>query len=101
MNPLKAKYQSLAPRAEVLFDTVILAQAWKKAGERLFSGEDLAQLRPLDKKTDRTSRFVTARSQGVAQFQQVQLLPCLEAQRIDSVALVAAAGDVLPVDVGK
>ena len=31
MNPLKAKYQSLAPRAEVLFDTVILAQAWKKA----------------------------------------------------------------------
>lgn len=31
MNPLKAKYQSLAPRAEVLIDTVILAQAWKKA----------------------------------------------------------------------
>jgi hypothetical protein len=31
MNPLKAKYQSLAPRGEVLFDTVILAQAWKKA----------------------------------------------------------------------
>jgi hypothetical protein len=31
MNPLKRKYQSLAPRAENLFDTVILAQAWKKA----------------------------------------------------------------------
>ena len=64
-------------------------------------GENLAQLRPLDKKTDRTSWFVAALSQGVAQFQQVQLLPRLEAQRVDRVALIAAAGDGLPVDVGK
>ncbi len=64
-------------------------------------GEDFAQLRPLDKKTGRAARFVAALSQGVAQFQQVQLLPRLEAQRVDRIALVAAAGDVLPVNVGQ
>jgi len=62
-------------------------------------GEDFAQLGPLNKKTDRSGRFVAAFDQGITQRQQVRLLPRFKAQGVGRVALVAAAGDVLPLDV--
>nr|WP_119289584.1 hypothetical protein [Azohydromonas sediminis] len=61
--------------------------------------EHLAQLRARDEETDRTGGLVRARDEFVAQRQQLQFLPRLEAQRVGGAALVAPARQVLPGEV--
>ena len=53
------------------------------------------------KKTDRTSGGVGMRDQCVAKLEEVFFLPGLEAQRVQAIALVSPAGNVLPMKIGK
>jgi hypothetical protein len=62
-------------------------------------GEDFPQLGTVDDKTDRTSGRVGVIDQGVPQRQQAFFLPGFEAQRVQGIALVAPALQVMPVQI--
>lgn len=62
-------------------------------------GEDFPQLGPLDHKTDGTSGRVAVIHQGVPQRQLAFFLPGFEAQRVQGMALVAPALQIVPVQI--